>query len=141
MRKFIVSILLLGLITPPVWALRLSVSAPIANVRANPTTESKVLWQVGKYQPIEVTETVDEWHHIIDQDKDTGWLHQKLVCDTKTVITVAKCHVRSNPSEDSPIVFAATVGVPFMVLEQKGLWIKIEHEDGSQGWIPSSVVW
>ena len=39
------------------------------------------------------------------------------------------------------ILFKVDREVPLKVIKRKGRWLKIEHEDGDQGWIHASLVW
>ncbi len=124
------------------FAERLSISAPIANIRSGPGTKHAILWNVEKYYPIKVVEKKGVWYHFEDFDKDKGWVHQSVVDKTPSVITnTDKSNIRSGPGSNHPVVFSVERAVPFKVLKKQGNWINIEHADGDKGWIHKSLVW
>ena len=67
---------------------RLAVKVPVANVRAEPGTKSAVLWNIGRYHPIEVIGRSGSWYHFRDFEGDQGWLHDTLVDETPSMSTI-----------------------------------------------------
>ncbi|MFO7557319.1 MAG: SH3 domain-containing protein [Desulfobacterales bacterium] len=135
------AVLLMGALSAQA-AQRLAVKAKIANIRSGPGTHFQVLWQVGKYHPIEIINKKGNWYQLKDFEGDIGWIYKKLVKKFSTVITKKEeCNIRSGPGTRYRIVFKSERGVPFNVLKQKGNWIKIVHADGDKGWIYRSLVW
>jgi len=121
---------------------RLTIVAPVANIRSGPATNSDILWKVEKYYPIIVIKKSGSWYQFRDFEKDTGWVHKSLVGKLKAVITKKDlCNVRSKPSTKEKILFTVEKGIPFKVLKSKGHWLNIEHADGDRGWIHDSLVW
>jgi SH3-like domain-containing protein len=121
---------------------RLSVKAPVANVRSGPNTTDPVIWQVEKYHPLDIIGKQGKWRLFQDFEGDRGWIHDSLLDDVKAVVVKNnKCNVRSGPGTDKTIRFTVDKGVPFKVLEKKGKWIHVMHADGDQGWIHQSLVW
>ena len=121
---------------------RMAVKAAIANLRNGAGTNYKVLWQVEKYHPFIILKKNGTWYEVKDFEGDTAWIHNSLLDDTRTVITVKpKCNVRAEPTTKSDIVLKVEQGVPFKVIGQKGNWLNIEHADGETGWIHKSLVW
>jgi SH3-like domain-containing protein len=140
-RCLLLAVIVLGVGTA-LAAERVSISADIANVRAQPNTQSDTLWQVEKYHPLLVVDKRGEWYHIKDFEGDTGWVHSSLVDKTPAVIVkVQRANVRTGPGTQYDLVFDAQKGTPFKVLETKGPWKKIRHADGDEGWIFSTLVW
>jgi SH3-like domain-containing protein len=141
-RIFIIAALLIIVGADSAAAERLSVSAPIANIRSGPGTTYDVLWQVQKHYPILVKKKSGAWYNFKDFEGDEGWIHQSLVRQTPTVITLkTKCNVRSGPGTQHSIIFTVEKGIPFRVIEREGNWIQIEHADGDKGWIYKTLVW
>ncbi len=134
---------LMMLCSPAVQAAeRLSVKVGLANVRTEPNAKSKLAWQVTKYHPFLVLKKKGNWYECKDFEGDRGWVFKKLLVKTATVITTKEnCNVRSGPSSKKPVLFIVDREVPLKVLKRKGRWIKVEHEDGDQGWIHASLVW
>ena len=121
---------------------RLTVSAPVANIRSGPGTGHNVLWKVEQYFPVLVIEKSGEWYHFEDFEGDKGWVHQSLVGKIPAVITRNDTsNIRSGPGTNNPVLFSVEKGIPFKVLKRKDKWIQIEHADGDKGWIHKSLVW
>ncbi len=121
---------------------RLAVKVSIANMRSGPGKQFKELWQVEKYHPVIVIEKKGKWYKIRDFENDKAWIHNSLLADIQSVITIKeKCNVRSKASKNGRILFTVEKGVPFKVLEKKGNWIKIKHADNDVGWIYKTLVW
>ena len=121
---------------------RLTIVAPVANIRSGPATKSDILWKVEKYYPIFVIKKSGSWYQFRDFEEDTGWVHKSLVGKLKAVITKKDlCNVRSQPGTKEKILFTVEKGIPFKVLKSKGHWLNIEHADGDRGWIHDSLVW
>lgn len=120
---------------------RMAVAVSKANVRSGPGSTYDVLWQVERYHPLQVIQKTAKWVRFRDFEGDEGWISRDLLDKTPTVITRKKCHVRSGPGKNFPIVFTIDKGIPFKVLGRKGKWIHIEHADGDKGWIFKTLVW
>jgi len=121
---------------------RLTIVAPLANIRSGPATKYDILWKVEKYYPIFVIEKTDSWYHFRDFEDDRGWVHKSLVGKVPAVITIKDlCNIRSGPGTKEKILFSVEKGIPFKVLKREGRWLHIEHADGDKGWIHDSLVW
>ena len=121
---------------------RLSITAPVANIRSGPDTKSEILWKVEKYHPIFVIKKSDSWYYFRDFEDDRGWVHKSLVSSVPSVITKKDlCNIRSGPSTKDKVLLSVEKGIPFKVLEKKGRWLHVEHSDGDRGWIFDALVW
>jgi SH3-like domain-containing protein len=118
--KSIIILLLIVVFAGVANAERLTVSAPVANIRSGPGTSHNVLWKVEQYFPILVIEKSGEWYRFEDFEGDKGWVH---------------------PGTNHPVLFSVEKGIPFKVLKRENNWIHIEHADGDKGWIHKSLVW
>ncbi len=135
-------IFLLCLTSGTVFAERLAVSVPTANIRSGPGSEYKVLWQVEKYHPLLILKKDGNWYQFQDFEKDVGWIHNSLLCDQEAAITIKdNCNVRSGSGTGYQVRFSAEKGIPFKVLKRKGVWIHVQHADGEIGWIHKSLIW
>ncbi len=146
--RVLTAFLLVGLFsimmfTPAVQAAeRMSVKVGLANVRTKPDAKSEIAWQVTKYHPFLILKKKGDWYECKDFEGDRGWLFKKLLVKTVTVITLKEnCNIRSGPGSKNRILFIVDREVPLKVLKRDGRWIKVEHEDGDQGWIHASLVW
>lgn len=129
-----------------VYAEKLAVNVPVANVRSGPGTNYEVLWQVEKYTPMLVLDKdkTGDWYYIKDYEGTIGWINRDVLEKMDTVITKPRderCNIRSGPSTNNDVIFKAVKGVPFRVMERKGDWLHIQHADGEDGWIHKMLVW
>jgi SH3-like domain-containing protein len=138
----IVVILIIILVAGTALAQRLTVVAPVANIRSGPDTKSDILWKVEKYYPIFVIKKSGSWYQFRDFEEDTGWVHKSLIGKVRAVITKKDlCNIRAKPGTREKILFTVEKGIPFKVLKKKGRWLHVEHADGDRGWIHDSLVW
>lgn len=138
----IVLIVILSLVAGTALAQRLTIVAPVANIRSGPDTKSDILWKVEKYYPIFVIKKSGSWYQFRDFEEDTGWVHKSLVGKVKAVITKKDlCNIRAKPGTKEKILFTVEKGIPFKVLKKKSRWLHVEHADGDRGWIHDSLVW
>jgi SH3-like domain-containing protein len=139
---FFLGLIILFAAVPAVSAERLSVSAPLANIRSGPGTTHDILWQIEKFHPIQVLKTSGDWYYFRDFEGDEGWIHLSLVQKIPSLITIQEaCDIRSGPGTSFPTLYTVGKGIPFKILEQKGNWYLIQHADGDKGWIHKSLVW
>ena len=143
MKRFLVLLIFLIIITAgAAMAERLTIIAPVANIRSEPDSKSDILWKVEKYYPIFVIKKSNTWYYFRDFEDDRGWVHKTLVGNVPAVITKKDiCNIRSGPSTKDKILFSVEKGIPFKVLEHKGRWLHVEHADGDRGWIYDTLVW
>jgi SH3-like domain-containing protein len=121
---------------------RVSVSVPEAKIRSGSGNNFEVLWKSEKYFPLAVIKKIGDWYQVKDYEGDQGWVHQSLVGNTPSVITIKdKCNLRSEPKPDASVLFSVGPGIPFKVLKRINKWILVEHADGDKGWIHESTVW
>ena len=140
--NLVLSIILIFINAGTAIADRLTIIAPVANIRSEPDSKSNILWKVEKYYPIFVIKKSDSWYYFRDFEDDRGWVHKTLVGNVPSVITKKDlCNIRSGPSTKDKILFSVEKGIPFKVLEKKGRWLHVEHSDGDRGWIFGALVW
>ena len=121
---------------------RLSVSVPEAKIRSGAGNNFEVLWKSEKNFPLVVVKKVGEWYQVKDFEGDQGWVHQSLVGNAPSVITInVKNTLRSEAKPEAKILFSVGPGIPFKVLKRNNKWILAEHADGDKGWIHESTVW
>ena len=139
---FLIGLAVFFTAVPAVSAERLTVSAPLANIRSGPGTTYDILWQIEKFHPIQILKTSGNWYYFRDFEGDEGWIHSSLVQKIPSLITIQdKCNIRSGPGTSFSVLFTIGKGIPFKVLERKGNWFHVQHADGDKGWIHKSLVW
>ena len=123
-------------------AARLSVSAPIANIRSGAGENYKILWKVEKYHPFEQIRTTGDWYYVQDYEGYKGWVYKRVMSTTPSVIVVKdNSLVRIRPNVTAKVAFSVKKGVSLKVSERKNEWLHIEHADVDKGWIHQSSVW
>jgi len=137
-------VLLLG---APVSAQALCVSTSQANLRSGPGTQYKKIWEVYRYMPFRKVgaSTEGDWYAVQDVDGDVNWIHSNLVTTQMqcTVVKRATVNVRKGPGTR----YGRTKWSPakqydaFVVLQKKGLWVRVKNEWGEAGWIHTGYLW
>ena len=141
-KTTLLTVLLLVGVTGIQAAERMAVTAESANVRAGPSLEHGLLWQMEKFHPVLILEKKGQWYRFKDFEGDQGWVNSTLLDKTPTIIVkAARCNVRTGPGVGHDIAFSVDKGIPFKVLQTKGQWMEIQHADGDKGWILNTLVW
>lgn len=113
-----------------------------ANIRSGPNTSSEILWTVFKGFPLQVISRQDKWAEVVDFEGDKGWIATFLLSDQKTVIVKGdSVNMRVGAGIDYEIMAEVKHGVVFKPLETEGEWLKVQHADGTTGWIASRLLW
>ena len=117
------------------------------NMRSGPGTNYAVLYKLGAGMPLDVVKQSGEWLNVRDYEGDSGWVHKVTVNSAPHVIvkvsknSTTQINVRSGPGTGNRIVAKAYGGVVFKVLEKKGKWVHVEHQEGTKGWIHDDLLW
>lgn len=128
----------------PLAAEYVSIKKNGVNVRSGPSTKDQINWEVFKAFPLQVLKREKDWLNCQDFEGDKGWVHEKLVVDKKTVIVKKKkINLRDTPQtgKDSRIIALVKYGVVFEAIDKKGDWLKVKHEDTTEGWLHKDLVW
>lgn len=119
-----------------------SVKKDGVNIRSAPNTKAEILWEVFKDFPLEILQRQGKWAKIKDFEGDTGWIYAPLLSKNKTVIVKAKSiNMRVGAGKNYEILATVKYGVVFDLVKQEGDWAQMKHEDGTTGWIHSSLIW
>ena len=112
------------------------------NIRSGPSTSSEILWEVFKDFPLEVVERKGEWVQTVDFEGDKGWVHAQLLDKRKMlIIKVPVANMRIGAGTNYEVVATVKYGVVFKPLEEKGEWVKVQHADGTVGWLFKKLLW
>jgi SH3-like domain-containing protein len=113
-----------------------------ANLRSGPGKQFEKMWNAPMNYPYQVTDRKGKWLKVQDFSGYEDWIYGPLTDDKSAVVVkVKQANVRKGSSTNDEIVFTADMGVPFLVLDKKGDWLKVRHEDGDEGWIYQTLVW
>ena len=134
----------LAFASSPLAAEYVSIKKNGVNVRSGPSTQDQVRWEVFTAFPLQVLKRKKDWANCQDFEGDKGWVHKDLLVNKKTVIVKKKkINLRDNPTtnNDSRIIALVKYGVVFEAIAKKGEWLKVRHEDTTEGWVHKNLVW
>lgn len=124
----------------------MALNVEIGNFYSGPGTNYEFLWQADKYYPVLIFNKRGNWYEVMDVEGDMAWIDKSFLGEINSIVIktseciLRDCNLRSLPKNDSQILFVVDRGVPFKVLSHSGDWLKIEHDDGSIGWIEKRYV-
>ena len=124
-----------------------SVSGEKVNLRQAPSTQSPIIWELGKGFPLKVIGSKGNWLKVSDFENDVGWVYKSLVSRKPHLVVKTnrnsrvRVNIRSGPGTKYKIVGKAEYGVVFETLERGDGWVKVRHEKGLTGWIKRSLLW
>lgn len=124
-----------------------SVAGDKVNLREGPSTQSAVVWELGKGFPLKIIGRKGKWLKVSDFENDVGWIYEDVVSRKPHLVvkvnrnSAKRVNVRSGPGTKYEIIGKAEYGVVFETLERKNGWVKVRHEDGLIGWIKRSLLW
>jgi len=113
-----------------------------ANLRSGPGTKFEKMWNAPMNYPYQVVERKGKWLKVQDFSGYEDWIYGPLTDESPAVVVkVKQANIRKGSSTNDEIVFTADMGVPFLVLDKKGDWLRVRHEDGDEGWIYQNLIW
>lgn len=119
-----------------------SVKKDGVNIRSGPDTKQEILWEVFKDFPLKVLKRENKWVHVVDFEGDKGWIYGPLLSKKRTAIVKVKtANMRVGPGKDYEILATVKYGVVFKSKEREEDWLKVTHEDGTNGWIYDKLIW
>ncbi len=119
-----------------------SVKKDGVNMRSGPSTDKEILWEVFKDFPLKVIKRQGKWVQAEDFEGDRGWVYGPLLSNKKTVIVKGDTvNMRVGPGTSYEIVATVKYGVVFTPVDRDGDWLKVAHNDGTEGWIFSKLLW
>ncbi len=112
------------------------------NIRSAPNTKAEILWEVFKNFPLQVLKREGQWTQAVDFEGDKGWIYDPLLSKEKMVIVkVDAANMRIGAGTNYEIVATVKYGVVFKPLEKDGEWVKVQHKDGTTGWLHETLIW
>jgi len=119
-----------------------SLRADEVNLRTGPGERYPIDWVlVRKGLPVEIVEEFDVWRKIRDFQGSEGWVHQRMLTGTRSVLVegaVRVLHVQ--PDQASPAAARAEAGVVARLIECRGPWCRVEAQ-GIRGWLKRDEIW
>jgi SH3-like domain-containing protein len=142
-------LLLCGAVVPGAWAEKaqpvprfVSLRTDEVNLRTGPGERYPIDWVlVKKGLPVEIVQEFDVWRKIRDSQGSEGWVHQRMVSGTRSVIIAGAVRtLRADADAAAPPVARVEPGVVARLLECRGSWCRVEAHD-IKGWLTRAEVW
>jgi len=112
------------------------------NLRTGPGEQYPIEWVYKRKDfPVEVVAKYDVWRKIRDWQGTEGWVHQRMLADTRSVIVRGEVRLlRAEPDPAAAVVARAEPGVIAKLLECQGLWCRVEVQN-LRGWLSRNEIW
>lgn len=104
---------------------------------------SRKLYVVSRYMPLEKVVNNGNWIKVRDSSGSMGWVEKRVLSSKRYVmVTAERASVRQAPDAGSAVVFQVVQNVALEWLGAGGGgWARVRHQDGSTGFIRSTEVW
>jgi len=119
---------------------------PLLNVRSGPDISSSIIGQLNKGTSVVVLDRKGDWVQIRTNNL-TGWVANWLIVEKKAEnedafikILNPGTNIRSGPQTSHDVVFLASEGTTFPVLNREGDWFKIRLPDKQVGYVAGWIV-
>ncbi|MGN1056814.1 MAG: SH3 domain-containing protein [Comamonas sp.] len=120
----------------------LSIKGKTVNIRAKPTTQSDVAWELIQGYPVEVIDRKEDWLKVKDFEGPLGWVHQPLTSsDPHFLIKTDSVNLRAGPGTSHSVVTKLKKYDIVKTLEKQGDWAKVVTSEGQEGWLLSKLGW
>ncbi len=141
--KYLAAVLMSLMLCGLCQAKTMSVNVETADVFSAPVESSSyVVLQVPRYYPLMSDVEENGFSQVSDFLGRTGWVRTVQVNATPSVVIVVKmANVREKPGTNHRIVFKASKGVAFKIIDENKDWFSVVHENGKRGWIAKSLTW
>jgi SH3 domain protein len=119
-----------------------SVTEPAILYDAN-SLKAKKLFVATRYLPLEQVVVLDNWVKVRDNTGKMFWIEKRQLSNKRYVlVTAPSTTVRRSPDDNAEVVFKATQQLALEWLGSTGTgWVKVQHADGSTGYLKSVDVW
>lgn len=120
----------------------LSIKGNTVNIRAKPTTQSDIAWELINGYPVQVIATQDDWIKVKDFEGTLGWVHRPLTAkEPHFLIKGNTINLRSGPGTKHSVVTKLNKYDIVKTLEKRDSWAKVKTADGEEGWLLESLGW
>ena len=151
MKKAAAAFLLLLLLAPVAFAAGknpepvprfVSLRADVVNLRTGPGDRYPVEWVYHrKGLPVEIIAQYDQWRRIRDWQGTEGWVHQRLVTGTRTVMVKGSQRIlHAEADAAAPPLAKLDPGVIAQLIECRGAWCRVETQE-IKGWLNRDEIW
>lgn len=107
-----------------------------------PSARATKLYVASSGYPFEVVVVVEGWSKVRDAQGDLTWVESKFLSERRTVLVRAPlAQVREAADDNAAVVFQAQQNVVLDLLEIAGGWLRVQHRDGTSGFVRIAQVW
>lgn len=108
-----------------------------------PSRAAVPLFVLSAGYPLEVVVNLEAWVKVRDHTGALSWVERRGLADKRmVVVTAAGAEVRQKADDASPIAFHAVQFLALELVEVAGQgWIRVQHRDGSGGFLRANQVW
>ncbi len=111
------------------------------NVRYGPSFNYPIKFIYNKkFLPVEIIDKKENFRRIIDQKKNSGWIHISQLQKVKSAITSNDINIFKKPSKFSEPIVRAKTGRLLLIKKCEKSWCKIETGKYS-GWVEARNLW
>lgn len=123
----------------PYWA---SISEEEARMRVGPSLDYPSSWIYRRRDlPVKVVQVLGLWRKVEDSGGTQGWMHVRLLSDTKTaIVTAAIAPMHERASDSSTTLFRAEKGVVGRLAGCSGGWCDFNVR-GQRGYVRAGDIW
>ncbi len=141
--KLSLALVFMALMIPVKGAKFASVNTKEINVRSCGSTKCSIKFKAWKYTPFEMLGLSSDkaWVEVKDFEGYRGWVHKDLLGEQPTLAAKSNINVRVSPGTNSAIAWVVEKGYPLKFVKQQGSWYQVSDDEGTSGWVSSSVVW
>lgn len=120
-----------------------SVGAKEVNIRKCASTKCAVKFKAWKYTPLEMlgVSKDKQWVEVKDFEGFRGWIHKDLLSETPGLSAKSDINVRTAPGTNAEVAWVVEKGYPLKFVKKQGTWYQVADDEGTKGWVSSSVVW
>jgi SH3-like domain-containing protein len=113
-----------------------------ANLRNGPSTAAETLREAYENEPLQIVGRRGQWLHVSDFQGDRAWIYAPLTDSRPAVVVEADvANVRAGPGRRHEVLYTAERWTTFLVLNQRGGWVRVRHTNGAEGWIHETLLW
>lgn len=123
----------------PYWA---SISEGEARMRVGPSLDFPSSWVYRRRDlPVKVVKVLGLWRKVEDWDGTQGWMHVRLLSDTRTaIVTAQEARMRDAANDRARVAFRAQKGVVGRLSGCSGGWCGFDVH-GQRGYVRADEIW
>ena len=122
---------------------KVMVKAAEASLRSEASSKAKRLDVLTRFTPVEVLDKSGSYVQVKTTGGKTGYVAASTLADSRFVSTTIKkgrVNLRASSSTKSPVAIELLDKYPLMVLDRKGLRVKVVDYEGDSGWAHHSYL-